>query len=293
MKRLAIYGKDLERLAMMIGRRGEDEIEAGGKFQRAAKSDITGITIGGEIGCALPSEITLLTSSATENIFYDRLVRKKLQVFASASKSKGIRKKEEGPVYICIDTSSSMRGEPEKMAKALALSVAEIAQTTNRPVCLINYSDDVSFFVLTNLERQRRHFMKFLTMSYGGGNDEENLFDFIFNVMPQLKDYKKFGSKFEGADLLVVSDFFWTPLTSKVKKLLEKSRKGGMRFFALGVGNKEIFTRNENNNGFCAYGGLGFFHECDARFVYDDGWCTEVKTRSQHQHPSDKEYLKL
>ena len=286
------YDKELQRLAMMIGRNGgESVVYRPGKFLRAAKSDIAGITVGNELSAVLPSELALLSSATTENIFYDRYTKKKLQVFASASAVKGKEaKKKMGPIIISVDTSSSMWGEPERMAKSLSLAICEIAQKKRRPVCLVNYSESVSFFILTDINRQRNKLLKFLSLSYGGSNHEDNMFRFIFQTLPQSKKYSSFKDSFENADLLVVSDFAWMTPSNESKEMIENAKTKGMQFYALGIGDFEIFKKDiefnmseierlEIDGGF--FGGYGFFNNCDYKFIYDKGRCREMREKKK------------
>lgn len=281
---IACYDSNLQRLACMIGRRNSENGENRGKFLRASKSDIAGVTTGNDIAASLPSELAMLATRETEDIFYDKFTRNRLQVFASASMVRGEKKEKEGPVFVCIDTSGSMTGDPERMAKSLALAIAETAQRRKRPVCLINYSHNLSFFVLTDITSQRRQLMKFLSLSYSGGNDENLLFNFIFKKLPKAPDYRRFAKAFKGADILIVSDFFWGGLFPEVKKNIERSRKQGMRYFALGIGNKTMFESAGLNEDEIAIecdidSGFDFYNECDFKFVYDNGVCSQIKSK--------------
>ena len=290
------YDKELQRLAIMIGRNGgEAVVYRPGNFLRAGKSDIAGITVGNDLSAVLPSELALLSSASTENIFYDRYAKKKLQVFASASAVKGKEiKKKMGPIIISVDTSSSMWGEPERMAKSLSLAICEIAQKKRRPVCLVNYSNSLSFFILNDINRQRNKLMKFLSLSYGGGNDEDKMFRFIFQTLPQSRKYSSFKDSFENADLLVVSDFAWMTPSNESKEMIENARTKGMKFYALGIGDSKIF-KNENVFDMSkidgieiddwGFGGYGFFNNCDYKFIYDEGRCREMKKAKKSKVP--------
>lgn len=173
---LQLLNPTIVELAKQIGRSGGTSHEVTGKFQSASRSDISGITIGNDLNCLLPSELALLGAKSTENLFYQRYVQNRLQLFSSASHSFEVANDKSGPIYICVDTSSSMEGEPEVTAKTLALAVAIVAQRDRRPICMINYSHNLSFFILTNLHRQRKKFLAFLSHSYAGSNDENKLF---------------------------------------------------------------------------------------------------------------------
>lgn len=259
------------RLAEMIGRSGEYDIETSGKFLHSGKSDISGVTVGNDLNSILPSELVILADKRTENIFFQKYTQNRLQTFASASHS--IRKGEKkcGPIFICLDTSSSMQGAPEIMAKTLALAVAIVAQRKHRPVILFNYSFTVSFFVLQNLKRQKDKLLKFLSTSYAGGNDENILFRFALKGIFELPKYEKSLKIFDGADFLVVSDFQWGHISQDIRRLLDENRQQGIRFYGLSVNEYlPLYNNKECNDSFeDCQDGYDFLRKCDKQFTYD------------------------
>ena len=52
-----------------------------------------------------------------------------------------IRQKEKGPFIICVDTSESMYGRPEQIAKVLCLGILKMASREKRRAYLINFFD--------------------------------------------------------------------------------------------------------------------------------------------------------
>lgn len=266
-------------LAKKIGRGTGNVGYISGRFQTASKSDINGITVGNDINSLLPAELAMLGNRNTENIFYQRFVQKRLQLFSSASQSHEKPKSQKGPIYICVDTSSSMTGEPEVIAQTLALAIVIVAQRDQRPVCMINYSYNLSFFILTDLRLQRKKFLSFLSHSYGGGNDENELFDFIFTKMPDDPRYRRFASSFEGADILVISDFEWSPIYDKNKKLIAEARMDGMKFYGLGIHTRESQLDNINDPNDDWMDGYRFLKRCDYRYIYDKGKVVEYFER--------------
>ena len=273
---------ELVRLAEMIGRSG-GVTGSSGKYHHANKSDINGITSGNDLNSVIPSELALLGSPQTENIFLKKFTSNQLQIFSSASSSSDRTNDLCGPIYVCVDTSGSMTGSPEEMAKTLALAISIIAQRKQRPVILINYSHKVSFFVLTNLTKQKFALLSFLSSSYGGGNIENLLFDFIFNGLPNNPKYKKIENRFDGADLLVVSDFEWCPLMDDTLNLLENARKEGMKIFSLRVGydfgmDYDIDMDDDSDSDYdrYRYNGHHFFTNSDYKFSYEDGYIQEL-----------------
>lgn len=261
-------------LAKQIGRSGGTNHEVSGKFQSASRSDISGITIGNDLNCLLPSELALLGAKSTENLFYQRYVQNRLQLFSSASRSFEVANDKSGPIYICVDTSGSMKGEPEVTAKTLALAVAIVAQRDRRPICMINYSHNLSFFILTNLHRQRKKFLTFLSHSYDGGNDENKLFYFIFKKLQSISKYKLFANAFKGADILIISDFLWSYISNENMELIQKARNDGMKFYGLGIDVREhqldaLDDPSKLNDEIC--NGYTFLKQCDYRYLYENG----------------------
>ena len=268
-------------LAEKIGRRGEEQVVRGGRFRYASRSDISGVTVGDDLNSLLPSEIALLSSPSSEKLFLDRFSKKRLQIFSSASLSRRNENVKKGPIYICIDTSGSMTGQPEELAKTLALAIAITAQKEKRDICILNYSGSISFFVLTNLNRQRLKLLRFLSESYGGGNDENKLFNFILHKMPNTEQYKKLTLRFNGADMLVISDFQWSRISEDNSQLIDNARKNGMRIFSVGIGLEgqvESRRHKEEANGYNS--GFSFFDKSDFRYSFTEG---RLKEESSEQ----------
>lgn len=265
-KYLESIDKSIVDLALKLGRSGgiDTMYREKSKFACSSRSDITGITIGNNLNAMLPSETALLGDVATENVFYRKFAEKQLQVFASASSSMCNNVKQNGPIIICIDTSSSMDGDNADAAKRLAMAVAIVAQRTRRTLCVINYSDSLSYFVLTNFRQQKKSFIKFLSYSYKGGNDENLLFSFIFRSLLNNPQYAYIRRKIIGADMLVISDFEWGGISMRNYNDITNARKNGMRFFSLDV---DAFGET--------FGAKEYLKQCDYRYVYIEGKCVE------------------
>lgn len=276
------------KLAKMIGRVGQSEhTESKGRFSHSRTSDISGVTVGNDLSSLLPAELAMLGSRTTENIFYQRYSQKRLQIFSSGSHSVKRPKEKTGPIFMCIDTSSSMSGAPEILAKTLALAIAIVAQQKRRPMIVVNYSWDLSFFVLRNIHAQRQSFLSFLSQSYAGGNNEDMLFNFVFDDLPKLPEYRRFKNQFEGADLLVVSDYIWAPLNDKTLELIEEARDGGMKYYGLMINEAGMLDPERPNDFFD--GGLDFFNDCDHQFIAQNGHCKEYKPQDKNKYNAKNE----
>ena len=221
--------KDLLKLAKLIGRSGSGDFKPSGHFPTAAKSDITGITIGDNLSSLLPSETALLSCPATQPTFYHNYVEKRLQIFASASSGNAPVTHQDGPVIICLDTSGSMRGEKVEIACNLTMAITIIAQRRKRDVLVVKYSDWHFLLKVTKLSRQREDLEKFLSSYQGCGNAENELFRWLFkDILPNEK-------AFDTADILCITDFGWKPLNDYTIKLIESFKRKGMIFYGLNV----------------------------------------------------------
>ena len=221
--------KDLLKLSKLIGRSGSVDFKPSGHFPTAAKSDITGITIGDNLSSLLPSETALLSCPATQPTFYHNYVEKRLQIFASASSGNAPVTHQDGPVIICLDTSGSMRGEKVEIACNLTMAITIIAQRRKRDVLVVKYSDWHFLLKVTKLSRQREDLEKFLSSYQGCGNAENELFRWLFkDILPNEK-------AFYTADILCITDFGWTPLNDYTIKLIESFKRKGMIFYGLNV----------------------------------------------------------
>ena len=221
--------KDLLKLAKLIGRSGSVDFKPSGHFPTAAKSDITGITIGDNLSSLLPSETALLSCPATQPTFYHNYVEKRLQIFASASSGNAPVTHQDGPVIICLDTSGSMRGEKVEIACNLTMAITIIAQRRKRDVLVVKYSDWHFLLKVTKLSRQREDLEKFLSSYQGRGNAENELFRWLFkDILPNEK-------AFYTADILCITDFGWKPLNDYTIKLIESFKRKGMIFYGLNV----------------------------------------------------------
>lgn len=219
----------LIKLAKIIGRSGDGIMSSSGSFMNATKSDIGGITTGNDLSSLLPTELAMLSEPATQSIFYNNYTTRRLQIFASTSHDiKGI-KHRDGPIIICMDTSGSMDGEPVLVAKAVTMAICIIAQRSRRPVLVIRYSSGHELFRLHNIGQEKQHLMDFLSVVDMSGNNENELFRWLFtDIMPKEKDY-------DSADVLCISDFGWTTVGKKSMELIEEEKRKGMAFYGLNI----------------------------------------------------------
>jgi uncharacterized protein with von Willebrand factor type A (vWA) domain len=204
-----------------------------------SREEIIGLRLGRDLEHALPSELALLADDETAILFdlkyiesrlmcFDMQGIQRLQEHVETEEDRQVSEEEkQGPMVICVDTSGSMSGMPETIAKAVALFMAAKAKEQKRPCYLINFSTNIETLDLTN-DFGMKSLINFLKMSFHGGTDVAPALSHALEVM-QKDAYKK-------ADLLIVSDFIMGSLPEAMLSQIEVQRVNGNRFYSLVVG---------------------------------------------------------
>lgn len=135
---------------------------------------------------------------------------------------------DRGPILVVIDTSGSMSGTPEIIAKALTLQAAKIAHSEKRACYLYAFGGqgqriehDLKF-TQGGIEK----LLEFLGYSFGGGNDIETV-EYAVKRLEQ-EQWKK-------ADVMIVSDGEWLA-SSHIEEAVKSSIAKGTRFHGVQVG---------------------------------------------------------
>lgn len=78
-----------------------------------------------------------------------------------------------GPMIICLDTSGSMQGLPENIAKAIVLECLKVATEQKRQCFVYSFSGpgDIAELELEASGQGIQKIISFLSMSFSGGTD--------------------------------------------------------------------------------------------------------------------------
>ena len=204
-----------------------------------SREEIIGIRLGRDIEHVLPSELALMADPETSILFDLKYVESRLMCFDMQGiqrvqqhhQKEELRSVEEaakqGPMVICVDTSGSMNGMPETVAKAVALFIAGKARQQKRACYLINFSTGIETLDLGD-DFGMEALIKFLGMSFHGGTDAIPALDHALGVMQ--------NETYERADLLMISDFIMASLPGQLFQQIKQQRTRGNRFYSLVVG---------------------------------------------------------
>ena len=202
----AKIAENSETLKEIVEQLGRIEMEYGSRkiaVSSHGRTEMHSITYSSDLDHLLPTEVVKLQNPTLKLKFAADLAEKKLLTYQLRGKNwvggpPSTRKR--GPVVALVDTSKSMRGPPETIAKATILAIARRMLKDERDVKVILFSsrNQLDTIDLTGTKRMAREFLEFLNQTFGGGTD--------FNTalkagMQSLKE-----PQFRSADLLFITD---------------------------------------------------------------------------------------
>jgi len=260
--------KSLKELAEMLGRMRQAEkefeeelfaniqLKPEWKVEYASKADLIGIHESDDLSSLLPSETALLADETMQSVFFKKFAEKKLQTFEYQAKMLSYREEEfqdkrqkekeeaKGPFIICVDTSGSMHGTPETVAKTLCFAILKIAIRDNRKCYLISFSTGIETLNLTDLKNSLDKIISFLSMSFRGGTDATPAMREALRML-NTQDYKK-------ADVIMVSDFVMSAFDKATQDQIKSAKDNKTKFHSLVIGNSQnpATIRDFDNNWF-------------------------------------------
>lgn len=246
----------LKELADLIGRQEaekeryekelRDKVEIKTEFhpKSAYRGQISGLRLSGEISSALPTELAMSQNPVTKLYFAQKFAEKKLLSYSYTNQQKSIReehKQEEtekavketeqkGPVIICVDTSGSMHGTPERVAKTITFALAKKCLDEDRKCFLISFSTEIEIQDLSEFEKSNglEELVKFLRKSFNGGTDASPALEKSLELM-QTNEWKN-------ADVLAVTDGEMGGFSAKLISDVNAQKEKKSKFYLLEVG---------------------------------------------------------
>jgi len=187
------------------------------------KDELSAMRRSDSLEMLLPAETMLLSRKSAERsrkpklLFLSRLAEKTLQSYEmdgwaeefSRSRRKPWRHFDKlpvttgGPIILCLDTSYSMVGPREQLAKAVVLEVASISAKTHRPLYLLAFSGAqnlASCELPLGVDKQSINtLLKFLGSSFKGGTD-------VTTPLSKAVDILENKEEWASADIVLVTD---------------------------------------------------------------------------------------
>ena len=168
-------------------------------FERAT-DEVFEVGIGAELSRLLPHELVSLQHPLLRQDFIRRFVDNELLQYDL----RGVEAQGKGPLIVCLDGSSSMLGDKEIWAKALTLTLLEIARRERRRFRAICFSSADAPLYRVDLNTRLRYeadMDKVLELAEyfpGGGTDFEKPLDAALECIQE--------SRFQRSDIVFITD---------------------------------------------------------------------------------------
>jgi len=208
------------------------------------KSEVTGIRAGDDLTSLVTSELALLSQPETEDLFYAKLAHRELLVLdynrqrivedvtlrpVSVSESVPV---ERGPAIVCVDTSGSMLGLPERVAKAAVLALARRLAEDRRRIEVIAFASDVRSFTMDHESTRLPELARFLAGAFHGGTDLSRA---LGTAVRRLDE-----AEYDNADVLVISDFRVPKIADRHLAAINRQHHRGTLFHSLTVARRQV-----------------------------------------------------
>lgn len=203
------------------------------KLEHSSRSDILGVTVGNDLNALLPTELAHCADDDLEDLFVYKYITRKLQTFRYKSEimqpARRLEKKPatmKGPMIVCLDTSGSMVGKPEKIAYSLLVKILEIADRQRRSCFLIAFSVSVNPI---DVRKERARLLEFFSTTSCGDTDATRMLQTTFRLLQSSKEYMN-------ADILWISDFKIPLSSSELTDKMQEYQKADTHFYGLQLG---------------------------------------------------------
>lgn len=194
-------------------------------------SEVRGLELGRELSRVLAAELSWLADPDTEIVFWHRYLTGQLmqlemdqELVLAKDASRVPVGQGRGPIVLLLDTSGSMRGEPELLAKALTLAVLRLALIQKRRCLLVAFGAGRQLRTADLCDRADPALAELLGGRFAGGTDPLQAIGAALDL----------GA--ENADLFMVSDGQFVVQEALTERLNEAEQGRGMRCFGLLVG---------------------------------------------------------
>jgi uncharacterized protein with von Willebrand factor type A (vWA) domain len=214
-----------------------------------APGELTGIRFAADLARMLPAEAALLRHPIGRRLWRARHAEGRLLAHDSqavltdwrpdpnAAARGGLHEappepRAHGPFLLCLDTSGSMRGAPEQIAKAVAIAAVRAARASGRGCRLIAFGGPGEL-----LERDLagpgglEALLDLMGQGFDGGTDVQTPIERAVDLVH--------GSTWGSADLLIVSDGEFGCVPATLQRLDEARTTLGLAVHGILVGDRE------------------------------------------------------
>ncbi len=227
--------------------------------------EVIGIKESNDIEHLLPIELAYLSDEKLRIFFLKRFIENKLYTLDFISDDlvkveKEVKKlkkehipKNKGDVIICVDTSNSMNGPFEFIAKTFTLGIVKnLINDRNRNCILINFSSSSYMLNINEIRKAPNSLNYFLSQSFSGGTNLDKILNEAIDLVEKNQDEaNEEETKF--MDILVISDFLVGNFSIDLIERIKNQKKNFNRFHAIQMGNMGNTNISKLFNNFWIY----------------------------------------
>ena len=215
-----------------------------------APGEITGIAPSAHIERMLPSEAVMLRHPVLRKLWRARYAEGRLLSWQTQAlltdwrvdpqhRSPPTRtdaqpsRSDRGPIILCLDTSGSMQGAPERIAKAVVIAALQAAHAEHRACRLIAFGGPGELIEhdLHEGDAGLQTLLGVMAQSFDGGTDVQTPIERAIATVHE--------AKWRQADLLIVSDGEFGCVPQTLARLDEARQALGLRVHGILVGDRE------------------------------------------------------
>jgi uncharacterized protein with von Willebrand factor type A (vWA) domain len=163
----------LKRIAQLVGRMRESARALRRTLYERANAEVFAVGLGADLSRLLPPELLSLRHAVLRRDFRRRLLDGALLVYALRAREQ----RGHGPMVVCLDGSSSMAGDKEIWAKAVTLTLLDIAARQRRrfrSICFSSAETPLQVLELNGRQRSTPELSQVFALAEyfpGGGTD--------------------------------------------------------------------------------------------------------------------------
>lgn len=202
-------------------------------ISHSTKSDIQGVTVGRSLDSLLPTELVQMADEDFNELFLVKYTTSKLQCFLHKSEqinpSKRLERKRartKGPMIACIDTSGSMSGLPENIARSLVMKLVGISEQQSRPLYVIAFSVSANPI---DVRKDRKKLLDFFANTSTGDTNAKKMIQHTLQLLETDKTYMC-------GDVVIIGDFRMDLVSNDLLDRIQRHRQCGTFFYGLQIG---------------------------------------------------------
>src|SRR5262245_22857495 len=225
-RRLATNPK-LRKLAALVGRMREQALALRRRSFERPSEEVFDVRLGRDLERLLPPELLALHHPLLRRDFARRLLEGRLLSYSL----RGADERGRGPMIVCLDGSSSMAGDKEIWAKAVALTLLEIARRQRRLFRFVCFSSPDSPLFTLDLNPRDHHLVRedraLDVAEYfpGGGTDFETPLDAALDTLA--------AARYRRGDVVLVTDGECQVSASWLEHFRREKRRLGFSLYSV------------------------------------------------------------